>query len=605
MNKVFEMPSNYYPTPDALIDKMIADIDTQRQFTFLEPSAGKGNIVRRLFQTYNTLYKYERNHIDIDCIELDVNLRQILKYNFSSERERLLDDEKNKIEQNVQWIDDERRYTELSESDKQKIAEIKNDLRAFPANNNFHIVHDNFLTFNTFKKYDVIIMNPPFDEGDRHLIKAIEMQKSGGDIICLLNAETIRNPYTNVRKHLAQLLDEHKAKIEYLQGEFETAETERKTSVEVALVKISIPEQEKTSFIFDELNKARQEEIEERESTELASSDFIQNIIDQFNLEVKCTLKLIEEYEAMKPYMLRNFDKDDNVSILTLTLKYGSGTYDQGVKVNEYMQAVRMKYWNALLRNPKFTGMLTSNLQEKYYNMVEKLKDYDFSYYNIKQIQAEMNAELTKGVEKTILALFDELSEAHSWYPECAKNIHYFSGWATNKAYKINKKVIIPICGAFSDYKWSRETFYTYKVYEVMSDIEKVFNYLDCGETGEVDLRSALERANQMGITKKIELKYFRITLYKKGTCHIEFTNQRLLDKFNIYGCRHKNWLPPSYGKKKYSDMTVKEKAAVDEFQGKEEYQKVFNDSTYYIVETPDLLMLGAGTPEVTEPMCI
>jgi hypothetical protein len=595
MNKAFNLPDNYYPTPNTLIDKMIADIDTKLQFTFLEPSAGDGKIVRRLFEKYNSLYRYERNNIDIDCIEFDVNLRQILKYNFSEEREIAIRKQQEEIESKVKWDREERRITELSNIDKAKLRDLKGELLTFPEQNNFHIVHNDFLTFNTFKRYDVIIMNPPFDEGDKHLIKALEMQENGGDVICLLNAETLKNPYTNIRKHLIELLDKYKAKIQYLQGEFQTLETERKTSVEVALIKVSIPRKAKTSSIFDELQKAQKKEIEQREATELAKGDFIQNIIDQFNLEVRCTLKLIEEYEAMKPYMLRSFDKGDDVSILTLTLKYGSGTYKQSVSINKYMQSVRMKYWRVLFKNPQFTGMMTSNLQQEYYNMVDKLKDYDFSYYNIKQIQADINSKLIKGVEETILNLFDKLSEAHSWYPECQKNIHYFNGWATNKAHKINKKVIIPIHGAFSDYSWTRETFETYTVYSKMEDIEKVFNYLDSGETGEVDLHSALIRASEAGITKKIPLKYFNITLYKKGTCHIEFTNQRLLDKFNIFSCRHKNWLPPSYGKKRYSDMSNEEKTAIDEFQGKEAYEQMYNERSYYIFEISELPMLSSG----------
>ncbi len=364
-------------------------------------------------------------------------------------------------------------------------------------------------------------------------------------------------------------------------------------------MKISIPEKRKSSFIFEKLNKAQKEEIEHREATELTTGDLIQNIIDQFNLEVKCALELIREYDAMKPYMLRSFnDYDKDTAILTLTLAYGKQSYTQGVDVNEYLPLVRMKYWSELFKRPQFTGMLTSNLQEDYHNMVEKLKDYDFSYYNIRQVQAEMNDKLIKGVEETILALFENLSAEHSWYPECSRNIHYFSGWATNKAYKINKKVIIPIHGAFATYSWNKETFRENTVYSVLSDIEKVMNYLDSGETEEVDMSVVLKKMNAEGITKKIPLKYFNVTLYKKGTCHIEFNNQRLLDKFNIFGCRHKNWLPPSYGKKKYSDMTDTERAAVDEFQGREEYEKVFNDTKYYLVETSDLLMLGSADAE-------
>ena len=65
---------------------------------------------------------------------------------------------------------------------------------------------------------------------------------------------------------------------------------------------------------------------------------------------------------------------------------------------------------------------------------------------------------------------------------------------------------------------------------------------------------------------------------------HITFTNQELLDRFNIYCCRAKNWLPPCYGRKKYADMTEEEKAVVDSFNGGEAaYEKIYTQAAYYL----------------------
>ena len=75
------------------------------------------------------------------------------------------------------------------------------------------------------------------------------------------------------------------------------------------------------------------------------------------------------------------------------------------------------------------------------------------------------------------------------------------------------------------------------------------------------------------------------MTFYKKGTCHITFNNEELLKKFNIFGSQHKGWLPPSYGKKVYKDMTQEEKAVVNEFEGEKEYQKVMNNKGYYLFD--------------------
>ena len=40
-------------------------------------------------------------------------------------------------------------------------------------------------------------------------------------------------------------------------------------------------------------------------------------------------------------------------------------------------------------------GKLTSELRQKYYDMVGKLVNYDFTLFNIQQISLEMNAELS------------------------------------------------------------------------------------------------------------------------------------------------------------------------------------------------------------------
>ena len=127
----------FYPTPKWLIQKMLDSIDIEKVKYILEPSAGKGDIIDAIKEKYENTYRYNKPDLDIDAIEVDENLRLLLK------------------------------------------------------GKEYKVVFNDFLNFNTYKKYDLIIMNPPFSCGDKHLLKAIEMQKDGGAIICLLNAETI------------------------------------------------------------------------------------------------------------------------------------------------------------------------------------------------------------------------------------------------------------------------------------------------------------------------------------------------------------------------------------------------------------------------------
>ena len=540
---------DFYPTPTHLIQKMIDKINFKFITTVLEPSAGKGDILdfirQREKSIFSTYWHYNKDfHFDIDTIEKDINLQHILR------------------------------------------------------GKNYRVVHNDFLTFNTMKEYDLIIMNPPFSNGCKHLLKALEMQeKNGGQIVCLLNAETIKNPFSNDRITLQKKLTEYNANIEFLTDAF--IDAERKTAVETALIYIDLPKVKKDSFIFEELRKAEEiKEAEAEESTQLIESDYLKAIVKQYQMEVRAGIKLIKEYTAMQPYIMREFGKDEESReviqkggcILSLGL---SGEKD-GLSINNFIRLVRGKYWKALFNNTDFIGLLTENLQSEFYNRIEELKDYDFSSYNIMTLKIQMMEKTVQGVEDTILSLFDELSNKHHYFDETSSNIHYYNGWKTNKAWKINKKVILPLTG-YGLWQDRFEPTY-YKTLRKLQDIEKCFNYLDGGLTDAVDLKESLQFAEEYGETKNIQLKYFTVTFYKKGTCHIVFNNDDLLRKFNVFGSQKKGWLPPTYGKKQYKDMTTEEKAVIKEFDGSEaEYNKVIQNQKYYLFDGKSVLMLESG----------
>ncbi|HEY5588842.1 MAG TPA: DUF4942 domain-containing protein [Candidatus Paceibacterota bacterium] len=528
----------FYPTPANLIHKMLSGIDFMFITSVLEPSAGKGDLIDAIRNKFKNERRYGYNSknsdYDIDTIEIDTNLQHILK------------------------------------------------------GKEYRLVSDDFLKYDTYKRYSLIIMNPPFLNGNLHLAKAIEMQQHGGKIVCLLNAETLKNPYSNNRKDLVRKLEELNATIEYISDAFIVAE--RKTGVEIALIKIDIPAQQNESYILTGLREKHEQERITESITGIIKKDFVTNIIDQYKLEIEAGIGLIEEYEAMQPFILKNLKEKNSNPILSLVVDVEHNNRDH-LRINDYVKMVRRKYWSALFNNPDFMNMLTSNLREEYHNRVNKLVDYDFSLYNIQSVQVEMMSKVTRGVDDTILSLFDEFSHKHNWYDETSKNIHYFNGWKTNKGWKINKKVIIPLAGFDS---WSKSLDFDYKTINKLEDVEKVFNYLDGGVTENVDIREILKQAKKDNISAKIELKFFRATFFKKGTCHLEFLNMDLLDRFNIFGSTKKGWLPPAYGKKKYKDMDIEEKSVIDEFQGEENYNKVMNNKDYYIVNTASLLMIGA-----------
>ena len=573
----------FYPTPLPLIDKMLDGIDWNYISTILEPSAGKGNILKEIAK--------RAKGKNVDAIEYDDNLRQILQWNFSKDRLNEIEVEEKKFLEKCGYKHYEKRrngwyyfdnteskYLPIPEPNLIEIIKYKNQKKEF-FSEGIHIVAKDFLTYEPFKQYDLIIMNPPFSNGDRHLLKAIKMQEDfGGNIVCLLNAETIRNPFTQSRKYLAELLEKYNAQIEFIENGFTTAE--RKTDVEVALVKIVIPPRKEESTIYEHFkNEEHYEEFNIDEKTEIEVTDFLKSIINRYKIEIKSGLELIKLYNDLSPYLRPSFDNETNLygyNLIRLMDKSGHNP----ITVNTYVKSVRNKYWTALLTNKKVTGQLTSTLQEEYRKKVATYEEYDFSEFNIKMLLNDMNAHIKKGIEEEIDKMYDRLTEEHTYYPECSKNKHLYDGWKTNKAWKIDKKVIIPVYGIFDEfYNKPRE----YKAYDVLSDIERILNFFDGNLTADVNLKETIESYFNQGTMKNIPCKYFKATFYKKGTCHLVFTCPELIKRFNIYAAKHRGWLPPSYGKKTYEQMDEEEKKVIDDFQGKEDYNIVLSKPEYYL----------------------
>ena len=522
----------FYPTPPELAKRLIDEEFFYSVRTVLDPSAGKGDLLKAINERFKSSY----NHKTYDCyaVEVDPDLRAILK------------------------------------------------------EKNYRLIGSDFLNFRTYNQFDLILMNPPFSCGEKHLLKALEMQKNGGKIRCILNAETIRNPYTNERKLLVQQLESYGAKIEYVKNAFSHAEV--KTNVEVAIIKVDIPDNSGyESVLVEHLKKVELEEEQKQYAvgtaeTSLDSRDFFQIIIDRYNTECRNAMTIIDEFQKLQPLISSSFDKENPVLFLTVNSRDVHNGYSLK---NRALFQIRRKYWETLFQSKQFGEKMTEALRSKFMAKVEDLVFYEFSKENIMLLYDEMNAMLSKGIEKTIIDLFDEFSIKGYW-DENSSNIHYFNGWKTNKAYIVNKKVIRRLNGmSYFGERWEIR----YETRGTLEDMEKVFEYLNPVKEEYETIEQVISRyEREKKSTQIIEFHYFKCQFYKKGTCHITFTDEELLKKFNLYGCIHKNWLFDSYGKKAYSDMTAEEKKVVDEFEGEKEYNKTLANSGFYLSNSGDML---------------
>ena len=258
-------------------------------------------------------------------------------------KNRSLYNENDNLESKRKWDSSSNRYNSLPPQEQSRLDAVKEEISQLNAGD-VRIIHDDFLSLDTCKLYDLIIMNPPFSNGDVHLLKAIQMQqRSGGEIRCILNAETIRNPFSNARRLLQKKLLELNAQITFMENAFSDAQ--RKTNVEIALISVAIPREKEESEIFSRLKKScAMEEPEMDDVTDMTVSDFMERVVTQYKVECEAGIALMREYQAMQPYILDSFEKD-RYSSPTLTLAVGdpSRTFrGDSPNVNKFLRLTRL-----------------------------------------------------------------------------------------------------------------------------------------------------------------------------------------------------------------------------------------------------------------------
>lgn len=520
---------DFYPTPDSLAEKMVQKIKFRGKKiqTILEPSAGKGDLVKFLkeytkYSDYDSkLYSHKPfQYTDIYCIENDVNLQHIL------------------------------------------------------SGNGYSLLDSDFLTFNAQDQFDLIFMNPPFSQGAKHLMKAIDVLYSG-QIVCLLNAETLKNPYSNERKDLLKKLNEIRnmndslVDIEFLEEEFTNAE--RKTNVEVALVYIDIVRKVEDDIFKNTSLDADDEELSDDvlETNAITERHNIKHLVAEYNQMKNDGMDFLMNYYKNYKTLSYFFEMKDvpysSSDSLTDKLKLGT---------NDFLKKLRKEYWNKALNLPEIKKNLTSSKRDEFHKALQDRAKMEFTVSNVLQFALNLSESYHDTIAEACEKMFDDLTWKHA-FDDKRDNVHYYNGWKTNDAYKVNHKVILP--------NKVREDFggnlqINYHADSFLDDLDKVASYFDERVLHTPAYTSPTCNASaKEGVTKKIVSSFFIATMYKKGTIHLEWMNEDALRRFNVFIGKRKGWLPDYYGGKSYNDMNEDEKEIVNSFEGKKSYQQNLN----------------------------
>lgn len=527
----------FYPTPIGIVKRMIYPyIKTVfrgekviKKMTILEPSAGKGDL-----------------------------LDGITKRSVPAEWER--DENGNKYELKPG------QQTKFDDYDLKRCTvhciEREPELQAILKEKGYKVVADDFLDYNSDVLYDLILMNPPFSNGDEHLLHAWNIMYEG-DIVCLLNSETLNNPYSERRKLLKHIIEKH-GTVEDLGPAF--AKSERPTNVNVSLVRLTKKaEKDRFKMEFEEVNKERDYIIDETKIHDApAIKDTIGNMLIQYERVKEEFITFMKMHEVLRhygdPLIQRNYDgtkpDSDIVALALHAIKEGNSNKET---FSLFCSMMKKEMWGVVFQNLKsissfnLESIMTSQVRKNWQQFVSEKGEMDFTKENVWKVIEMLFMNRTNILERCIVEAFDLMTTYHK------ENRMYIEGWKTNDSWKVNRKFILPTGVRYGDYL----TSYDLKKYgdrfglshhsrDSYSDIDKALAYI-IGTSRYTSIGEALERKfQQIGHVKTgdkfdntCESTFFKIKFWRKGTVHCEFKDVKLWEQFNLRACSQKQWLPP------------------------------------------------------------
>jgi len=481
-------PYQYYPTPEALSIKAWETFKNKNFVRVLEPSAGEGHLLKP--RPYNRWQQ-----IPVDCIEIDISKHSVLR------------------------------------------------------SQGYLVVGMDFMQFKSGSLYSHVLMNPPFADGAQHVLKAWEILFDG-EIVAIINAETLKNPFSKERKHLVRLIEQF-GEMEYLSAMFAGQDAERKADVEIALVwlkKTSTFEEELLGNILDDLRRDQTSaenlagDCQPIHELALANA-YIDNAVLMFNAAVEAARQSAfsearaMRYRKMLGQTLGELNGDAAVKYTHTTLDW--------VKNQLYTDYSDLKdhAWSGILRSTQVTSRLSSAAQKRLESDFETIKSLEFTVANIYGFLQGIIDQQGDIQLSMVCDMFDLITRYYT------DNTVYFMGWKSNDKHRTlgmrikTTRFVIPGHATESyqnDLSWESR--------RMLADFDKVFAMLDGKYEAAVGLETVFRNHfHALRTGQRISGSYFDVRYYPGvGTIHFFPNNKTLIDRMNRLVGNYRRWLPPA-----------------------------------------------------------
>jgi len=395
----------------------------------------------------------------------------------------------------------------------------------------YNIVGYDFLSFVPQKKYNYVIMNPPFSNGADHLLHAIDLFPFS-EIRCLLNSETIENISNNKKKVLYTLIEKHGGTIENLGQCFKGSE--RTTNVSVSLVIIPAREIGSERISFEEKTKERKYTINDFEDNKIAKPDIFECMVDAYNSAKRVYTEIREKMSELQKYK-NVFCTEDIEYIFTEKTFFNE---------KEFENTLRNYAWKTIFEKTKIAGIVTEKVKKDFNSFMEDSQKMGYTKENIISVFEKLFESKDEIFNSCILEAFDYLTKYHK------ENRCHVEGWKTNDYWKVNRKFILPYIVEPFDVKFNRRMNISWRSMEKICDLEKALCFIigkkwdDIKSIDKVMQSLYSSDSSEFGVWYDSE--FFSWEVFKKGTGHFKFKDTFVYEKFNQIACKNKNWLPES-----------------------------------------------------------
>lgn len=484
----------FYPTPLSLAKRAWAKFKDRDFKRVLEPSAGTGALIKAM-PNFDSRYG---SKVSVDCIEIDMSKHP--------------------------------------------------HLRELPG---VKVVGHDFMKYGGASLYSHAIMNPPFRSGAQHVLRVWE-QMLDGEIVAILNAETIKNAYSLERQHLVHLVEMH-GEVEFIEEAFCGEDVERETLVEIALVylrKKSDAGLDITRALLADL-KTEDERIRVNRLTEdyreehqvLVPATVVENHVLAFDAAVKAMREsVMAEAKADRYAALIGMTMAEMLNELSPKKSECSSAWIRA-RVEERYGHLKDRAWANLLRSSKVEQHLSSNARKRLDSIFStEIATLEFTVENVNGFLTGLLENQGTIIRQMACDVFDLIVRWHT------DNCVFYKGWSSNDRHRTCgmrlKKTRFVIPGN-TNFAGSRNL--SYDAERRLADFDRVMSMLDGKEKPEFGLVDAFRtRLDDLCSGERVSCSYMDVRYYPRAsTIHFFPRSQELMDKLNRLVGEYRQWLPP------------------------------------------------------------